>query len=315
MRRLSEPDVIKDAWIRRDVSLAPLTTFGIGGRARTLAAPRNEDELIEAVRRFAGEGAFYIIGGGSNVLVCDEPIDAPVILTTALNAVTVDEGEDEIYVHCASGSVLKDIVALSARRGWTGLEFSAGIPGTVGGAIAGNSGAAGGAMDSVTASLRTVETEGTVREWKGRDIEWGYRSCGPLMDSARGVLGATLRLARSTPDAVAEKVRDAMRMRRSQPLSSRTAGCVFKNPPGDSAGRLLEACGCKGMSVGGVRVSELHANFFENTGGASADEVLRLAGECRRRVRDAFGVWLSFEIKILGAAGESVYEGGQAKTA
>jgi UDP-N-acetylmuramate dehydrogenase len=168
--------------------------------------------------------------------------------------------------------------------------------------VAGNSGTANGTVSSVVEGIRTIETDGSILWRDSSGIEWGYRNCSLFKDGGSVALAVTLRLVRSDRERVSELVRSAMRSRNSQPVRSRTAGCVFRNPKDDSAGRLLDASGCKGMSVGGARVSEVHANFIENIGGCTAGDILSLAEKCRKRVIDAFGTPLRFEIKTLGFA-------------
>jgi UDP-N-acetylmuramate dehydrogenase len=194
---------------------------------------------------------------------------------------------------------MKEAVALSLENGWSGLECAAGIPGTVGGAVAGNAGSKTGAVGSSVERVVTLERDGSRAEWSGRGIDWGYRSC-PLFEGGdRIAQRVTFRVRRSSRDEVARLAAETMRGRKFQPVSARTAGCVFKNPPGDSAGRLLDESGCKGISVGGARVSESHANFIENHSGSALD-IMSLALLCRKKVLAKFGTYLDFEIKTAG---------------
>jgi UDP-N-acetylmuramate dehydrogenase len=243
---------------------------------------------------------FYVLGGGSNVLIADGVLETPVILTAGISGITVKNSGDEVYVDCLAGTCLKNVVSLAVKNGWSGLESAAGIPGTVGGAVAGNAGAAEDAIGLKVESVVTVEEDGSIAEWDGQKIAWGYRHC-PLFSSVKRIaLSVTFRMWAADKREVAATAREVMKGRKTQPLSSRTAGCVFKNPPSDSAGRLLDASGCKGMSVGGARVSETHANFIENYGNCAAADILALATACRKKVEQAFGTVLDFEIKTMG---------------
>jgi UDP-N-acetylmuramate dehydrogenase len=152
-----------------------------------------------------------------------------------------------------------------------------------------------------------MEEDGSVMDWAGQEIEWTYRCCPLFALKKRLVRKVTFRLRIGDKNEVAKAMKVVMEARKSQPVMSRTAGCVFKNPSGDSAGRLLDASGCKGMSVGGARVSEAHANFIENDGNCTAEDILSLAIECRRKVEEVFGASLDFEIKTIGIPGVYAY--------
>jgi UDP-N-acetylmuramate dehydrogenase len=303
MRKLPAPD-LPGSFIRHGVSLAPFTTWGVGGIAETLFTPQCRDDLLRAVewaRDNAGD--FYVLGGGSNVLIADGLLETPVILTTGMSGITVRNSGDAVYMDCLAGTCLKNVISLSVKNGWSGLECLSGIPGTVGGAVAGNAGTATGAIGPEVENLLAVEKDGSTIEWAGREIAWSYRHC-PLFGSEKRVaMSVTFKMRVADRQGVAEAAKRVMEMRKSQPFASRTAGCVFKNPPSGSAGRLLDASGCKGMSVGGARVSDSHANFIENDGNCTAGDIMALAALCRKKVQNAFGTSLDFEIKTMGFPG------------
>lgn len=300
MLRLSAPDGLRKL-VKTGFSLSDLTTWRVGGRAKTLVAPLCEESLVLSVKWLSSEADdFYVLGGGSNTLVADGEIDTPVLLTTGMSKVEICRSGSDIFVKCGAGACLREIFMLAVREGWSGLEFAAGMPGTIGGALVGNAGTPLGDISSIVESVRVVRSGGVVENLKGNDIEWGYRKSG-LMDGDAGVISmAVLKLRESAKDIVASNVMAAVKNRRSQPIGAKTAGCVFKNPPGDSAGRLLDVSGCKGLLVGGARVSPLHANFIENHAMSSAEDILNLAMTCRQKVRDMFGINLQFEIKAVG---------------
>ena len=288
------------------VTGADLTTLGIGGEIRMLLEPRSESGLISMIRRLRMEGSsFLVIGGGSNVLMTDGVLETPIILTAGINEVSVREDGDVIFVSCGSGVRLKDVLAVTLREGWSGLEFAAGIPGTVGGAIMGNAGTPRGEICSSVHSVRASNCEGIVSDFGEGSIEWGYRKCSLSDEKPIVVSSVMFRLRRSTRESVIEEAARAANDRRNQPSGRMTAGCVFRNPPGDSAGRLLELAGCKGMKVGGAAVSEVHANFIENFGGATASDFASLALRCREKVMERFGIRLRFEITTIGVSLEN----------
>ncbi|MDR3322171.1 MAG: UDP-N-acetylmuramate dehydrogenase [Synergistaceae bacterium] len=300
MLRLSAPEGA-EGLIRRAAPLAELTTWGVGGTAGALLSPRGEDQLIFILKWLYSEGLRpYILGGGSNTLAADGEIDIPVILTRGMSSVKVERKNDAIYMTCGAGVELREIFARCSSEGWSGMEFAAGIPGTIGGALMGNAGTPGGDIASVVNSVRVVDSRGLVSDLGKSDVEWGYRRSslsegGPLFISL-----VVLKFSASTKEAVRAGAKLASEARKSQPLGARTAGCVFKNPLGDSAGRLLEMSGCKGLYVGGARVSPIHANFIENYEDSTAMDIAKLAVTCRRRVYEAFGVLLGYEIKSFG---------------
>ncbi|MDR3165512.1 MAG: UDP-N-acetylmuramate dehydrogenase [Synergistaceae bacterium] len=288
------------SYVRYNTPLAPLVTWGVGGAARMMFVPRTEDELAGAVSWIHSNGEdFFVLGGGSNVLISDAAFEIPVINTVKMSAITVRRSGDTAYMDCLAGTPMKEVLALSLKNGWSGLECAAGIPGTVGGAIAGNAGSKAGSVGASVESVVTLEPDGSRTVWSGSEINWGYRSCSLFEGEKRIAQSVTFRTTSSSKDEAARLAAETMRGRKFQPVSSRTAGCVFKNPPGNSAGKLLDMSGCKGISVGGARVSESHANFIENHCG-SARDILSLALLCRKKVLMKFGTHLDFEVKIAG---------------
>jgi UDP-N-acetylmuramate dehydrogenase len=262
--------------------------------------PRTEEELSKAVSWARSNGTdFFVLGGGSNVLISDAVFEIPVINTVRMSEVTVRRSGDTVYIDCLAGTPMKEVLALSLKNGWSGLECATGIPGTVGGAVAGNAGSKTGSVGSSVERVVTLEPDGSRAEWSGKSIEWGYRSC-PLFEGEKRIAqSVTFRFRQSSIGEVERLAAEAMRERKFQPVSAKTAGCVFKNPQGNSAGKLLDESGCKGISVGGAIVSESHANFIENHSG-SASDILSLALLCRKKVLDKFGTFLDFEVKMAG---------------
>ncbi|MCL2684468.1 MAG: FAD-binding protein, partial [Synergistaceae bacterium] len=185
MSKLQAPD-LKGSIAQSYVPLAHYTTWGVGGMAETFFTPRDQDEL-SAVVRWTGENAeaFFVLGGGSNVLISDGVIKTPVILTKGMSEISVSVSGDEIFLDCLAGTQLKNVLSLSARNGWSGLECAAGIPGTVGGAIVGNVGTLSGYVGQAVFRIVTVEADGSVMEWNGCEIDWEYRKCPLFEDGGR----------------------------------------------------------------------------------------------------------------------------------
>jgi UDP-N-acetylmuramate dehydrogenase len=242
----------------------------------------------------------FPLGGGTNLLVRDGGIEGAVISLRSFRRIGVLK-RDSKHVHLAveAGASLHRVIHYAAEKGYSGIEGLAGIPGTIGGAICGNSGARGYEMKDALVSAEVLDKGGNIKRMDVRDMSFGYRSSGIAPDEF--ILDAELRLAVSDRESVSEKVENFLRMRReSQPVWEHTAGCVFKNPPALSAGRLIDEAGCKGMRIGDVEVSTMHANFFANRGAATAADFLALMKEVALKVKEMSGVILEPEIKIVG---------------
>lgn len=285
--------------IRTDVPLAPWSGYRTGGIARWFAAPRSEEELLGALRHKEREGVpCFILGGGTNTLIGDETFDGLVIATSEWTGIRdLSAGMLEVE----PGTSLRALIGATVRRGWAGLEGFIGIPGTIGGAVWGNAGGAAGGIQPLVEMIRVVEPDGAPRWIEGASLPWRYRSSGL---GARAIVRVRLRLR---PGADPEALRAAAnavfaRKRATQPLGATSAGCVFRNPPGESAGRLIEAAGLKGVSLGGARVSDHHANFIVNEGRATSREISELIERVRNRVAERFGIWLEREIVHTRAA-------------
>ena len=294
-----------------DVDVSKLTTWGVGGVAKLVLTPRNEEGLRGALEWFnRQQRTFAVVGGGSNLLLADGEIETVLLSTGELGGLNAEMDGDDVILDCGAGVPMKSAFALSMKEGWSGLEGVVGIPGTVGGAVVGNAGTKQGAVGRNVHSVRLLRADGIAEDICGEAVDWSYRysslaGCGVLSR-------VRFRLVRSSIEDVREAARSAMQERRSQPTGVRTAGCVFKNPPGHSAGRLLDEAGCKRFTVGGACISSKHANFFVNRGGASARDIMALIDICRERVRVKFGVGLQLEIKMIGFPQEVLHAFGQA---
>lgn len=273
------------------------TTFRIGGPARRFVRPGTMEELTGLLDMAEAEGwPVLMLGSGSNLLASDGGADALVIHTGRLDAV---RRTGEQTIHAQAGIPLARLASFALREGLAGLEFSHGIPGSLGGAVCMNAGAYGGEMAQVvTAVTAWFPNEGTVRLERG-ELELGYRHS--LFSRRRGaVLEAELALEPGDGGEIRARMEDLIRRRREkQPLEYPSAGSTFKRPEGHFAGALIEQCGLKGARVGGAMVSEKHAGFLINAGNATCGDVLELMEQVRRTVREQTGVELEPEIKLV----------------
>lgn len=272
------------------------TSLRIGGPADALVIP---DDIAEVTRilRFATENGIRIsiMGNGTNLLVHDGGVDGVVIkIKDSLDDVAICQER----ISVGAGYLLPRLCRLVASHGLSGLEFAAGIPGTVGGAVVMNAGAHGGAMSSVVTKVKVVGFDGRVDELNKSEMDFRYRSS-KLQDSNMIVFEARIELKKANSRDIERRIADYMEWRRErQPLDMPSAGSVFQNPENDFAGRLIELSGCKGMTVGGAQVSDHHANFIVNRGNASAENVLQLIRQVQQAVTAKFGITLAPEIKI-----------------
>ncbi|HLA24148.1 MAG TPA: UDP-N-acetylmuramate dehydrogenase [bacterium] len=284
-------DVRQDEPLRRHVS------FRIGGPADVLVAPRTMEELRDvALHLFRQRIPFTVLGAGSNVLVSDLGIRGVVLkIGKGVDRIRID-GETVV---AESGAGLPALAKLSAARGLAGLEFSAGIPASVGGAVVMNAGAHGHAMAEVVRAARIITPDGE-QVLPAEALGFAYRTSAlPAVNCV--VLEATLQLTRSDPAQVRGRTEEWLRQRgETQPLGPPSSGCVFRNPPGDHAGRLVDLAGGKGLAVGGARVSDLHANYILNIGRATAADVAALMDKVSALVMEKFRLRLEPEIKFLG---------------
>lgn len=288
--------------VRRQEPMARHTTFRIGGPADLFVRCDTLADLVECLRILDDDGVpWTVVGRGSNLLVSDAGYRGAVIaLGREFKRHSVLDESITAGGACVLGYVVQDAFA----AGLGGLEFAVGIPGTVGGAVAMNAGTRDRWMSSVTESVTVyVPGRGMVR-LRQDEVAWGYRAAG-LPDGAV-VLEAVLRLELADRARIRAQMEASLKRRRArQPIGLPCAGSVFKNPPGDSAGRLIEAAGLKGTRLGGARISEVHANFIVNEGRATAADVLGLVRKVQMTVRDRYGIQLEPEITLLGSFDEA----------
>ena len=280
-----------------DVRMAGLTTWGAGGSADRVYAPADVEDLAGFLARLEPATEVFWVGLGSNLLVRDGGIGGVVILAgRGLGGIGQCGNRT---VRAGAGVPCAKLARHCAMRGLAGGEFLAGIPGTVGGALAMNAGAHDVETWDLVRKVETVDRSGR-RRWRGRsDFEIGYRSVGGVRDE--WFTCAELRFAPGDPASVRARTRSLMRARTaSQPTGRRSCGSVFRNPPGDYAGRLIEACGLKGLRVAGAVVSEKHGNFIVNDGTAAASDIEALIELVGSRVFAKTGIRLDPEVRVVG---------------
>ncbi|MBW2272050.1 MAG: UDP-N-acetylmuramate dehydrogenase [Deltaproteobacteria bacterium] len=287
--------------VRFGVSMAKHTSLRVGGRADAIASPASPAELAGALRVCHSHGLRHtVLGKGFNTLVRDEGIDGLVLLLGGLRELEERPG---LLLRAGAGVSHSQITRFCVERGFAGLEFAAGIPGTVGGWVAMNAGIGSREAKDVVREIEVVSPTGRRRRHLRRaSLHFRYRALRGLAPGSV-VVSALFAVGLADREAVRAEVALKLAARaRTQPLNIPSCGSVFKNPTGDFAGRLIEAAGLKGLQVGGAQISPVHANFIANTGGASAADVLALIEQARDRVERESGVRLETEVKILGRA-------------
>jgi len=284
---------------RKNEPMSEHTTFKIGGPADVFIEPRNEEEAAKAVSICRENNIpISIIGNGSNLLVSDDGIEGAVIcFGHRFSEITVDGCE----IYAESGALLSHVCIAAGDNDLEGLEFAFGIPGAVGGAVFMNAGAYDGEVKDVITSIRVLEADGTISEVPASEAGFSYRMSRFQSEPERVILGAKFSLKKGDGEAIREKMREISHKRKSkQPLEYPSAGSAFKRPEGYFAAALIDSCGLKGVSVGGAQVSEKHAGFIINRGGATASDVLGLVELVKERVYAEKKVILTPEIRKLG---------------
>jgi UDP-N-acetylmuramate dehydrogenase len=286
---------------------APFTTIGTGGEAALLVTLATRNALVEVLELVESSGCVWTcLGAGSNLLVADRgypgvliKLDEDFHYVEGLPPHPVSAGS-QVRITVGGGAYLTRLSAVAAEAGLSGLEAACGIPGSVGGGVAMNAGAHGWSLAEVVEEVQVASASGLV--WMPADaLEWGYRHC--RLPKASIVTAVRLLLTPGDPEAILVHHRTLLRRRRTtQPRAVRTFGSVFKNPPGEAAGRLLEAAGLKGVRRGGAEVSNVHANFVVNLGDATTADVLVLMTLMRQGVQRASGISLEPEVRLLGAS-------------
>ena len=284
--------------IVRDALMKNYTTFRIGGPADLLIQPSSEEELIRIAAYLRQKDiSAVVLGNGSNVLVKDGGIRGVVIKIGKNMGNIRTEGEE---LTAEAGALLSAAALATADGGLTGMEFAAGIPGSVGGAVFMNAGAYGGEMSQIIVSCRALMPDGALREFSKEELKLGYRTS-VFSQNGGIVTSCRMKLQAGDRETIYGYMRElAGRRTEKQPLNLPSAGSTFKRPEGYFAGKLIQDSGCRGLRVGGARISQKHAGFVVNEADASAEDVIRLIRLVQMRVRDCFGVDLEPEVRIIG---------------
>ncbi len=286
--------------VQRDVPLAPRTSVRVGGAAEGFVRPADVDDLVAALR-FAARRQLpvHVLGGGANTLIGDGGVPGLTIKLREDDEVVRDLG-DRVGLELSAGAPSGRLVQLAKEHGLLGAEWAAGIPGTIGGMTAMNAGTRAGEMKDNVVEVCLVGEDGA-RWVPAATLAFGYRHAEL---ASRVVSAVRLELRKGDPAQVSSSLaameKDRFYRRSTQPLHLPNSGSVFRNPPGDAAGRLIEACGLKGSACGGAQISEMHANFIVNRGGATADDVVTLMARARDAVRERFEILLALEVRLVG---------------
>jgi len=278
-------------------TLDAYTSFKIGGPADVLVEPADVDDVRRVVKQAGAKKIPLFVVGGTNLLIRDGGIRGIVVSLSKLRAI---KEEPEAVLYAEGGVGMPTLIGHAIRRSLTGLEWAAGIPGTVGGCLVMNAGTRLGEMKDSVKAVRLVNMKGDLMELPAASIPFEYRRA----RLPKGiVVGVWLQLREGVRAEIEKVVKDYLHYRKeTQPLTMHSAGCVFKNPPDDSAGHLLEVTGLKGLRIGDAEVSTKHGNFIVNRGRASAADVIRLIRTVRRTIKRKAGVQLDLELKIVGEA-------------
>ena len=299
--------------MRMNESMKKHTSWRAGGKAERIYIPADLADLSQFLLSMPKCEPVHVVGLGSNLLVRDGGLRGTVILLHAkLNTLRLEQHSDENrLVYVEAGVTCAKVARFTALHNLAGAEFLAGIPGTVGGALAMNAGCYGVETWEIVERVRVLDRSGYLKERDTKEYKISYRQVNLKSDIGLSVdssgeewfVGAWLRLRRGNDTTSNKKIKELLSKRiNSQPLSLPSAGSVFRNPPGDHAARLIESCGLKGFSVGGAMVSTKHANFIVNTGNAMAEDIEAVIAEISKRVKRKTGIKLTQEIRIIGEA-------------
>lgn len=289
------PEIVR----KRDYPMKKLTTLRIGGPADFYVEPSCTDELKKILSYCAGSGVpFFLLGRGSNLVVKDGGIRGVVcsLRNSFFSQTEVKNGR--LLIHSGAGATLRQIAQYAQASALAGLEFMEGIPGSLGGGLRMNAGAYKSSLMDVVESVSVMGPDGVLEEVEGENIHADYRSCAFFENKI--ALSAVLRAYSGVPEQIRERMTEMREMRLKTQTQSPSAGCAFKNPPGCSAGRLIDSLGLKGFSVGGAQVSDRHANFLINKNNATSQNILELIQIIQERVLAECGVNLETEVMIVG---------------
>ncbi|MBI9044264.1 MAG: UDP-N-acetylmuramate dehydrogenase [Anaerolineaceae bacterium] len=285
--------------LQEDVLLSSFTSNRVGGKVEGLIICRSAVELQNTIEQLWSLGSpFRLLGGGSNILICEEGISGIVVHNQA-KQIKIIENQEQDIIWAEAGAALNSVANYAAVNGFAGLEWAAGIPGTLGGAVYGNAGAFGSDISSNFNMAEILHPINGKQSWDSKKLDFKYRSTKLKRESQNVIiLEVTLKVFRNDAEVVLARMQAIREKRKIKQPPGPSSGSMFKNPPGDSAGRLIEAVGLKGFQIGNAQISTKHANFFINNGGASADDFHKLIRTAKEKVFDEFGIKLELEVEL-----------------
>lgn len=295
-KKLKELNII----FKIDEPLAPYTSIKIGGPCKRMIFPEKENSLLEILKFLENsETPFFILGGGSKLLVSDKGFDGVVVNLCKFKGIEIiKENEKKITLKILAGTRISEIIGMGIKKGFGGIEFLGGIPATLGGAIKMNAGAFGNTISQLVKTIK-VYKNGSLKNIKSEESLWEYRK----FKENGIVISAELEMEKMGREKIKEFLKKFLEKRKkTQPLFEKTFGSVFKNPPTHYAGALIEACNLKGYQIGSAKISEKHANFIINLGDAQAEDVLQLIKLAQEKVFLKFGIKLEPEVNFLGCS-------------
>ncbi|MGM0410565.1 MAG: UDP-N-acetylmuramate dehydrogenase [Bacillota bacterium] len=283
--------------VQNDISMKKYTTFKVGGEAKIFITPLTIDALAKSLKTiYKSDYPFFVLGSGSNIIVSDSGYDGIVIYLEKLNQINVKNN----IITAETGLSLSKLANKAKEASLSGLEFSSGIPGSLGGALFMNAGAYGGEMKNVVESVLTLDYKGNYKEVNAKKLNLSYRNS-LLQKENLIAVKATIKLQKGNKKEIAAKMKELNKKRKEkQPLSWPSAGSIFKRPENDYAGRLIEEAGLKGYSIGDAQVSKKHAGFIINKGKATANEIKELIKKIQEKVYKMSGIKLEVEPKFIG---------------
>jgi len=294
---ISNPELDALPEIRKDEILTKYTTFQVGGPAAYFLETNNSDLIEKAVKiAIKNQIPYSALGGGSNILVSDKGFNGLII---KLNSTACEFVEPDV-LEADAGTSLAKVIRTSLSHNLTGLEFAVGIPGSFGGAIAGNAGTSGHGIAEYVEKLKYLDKNGVLRICEKKQLDVSYRYTRFKYTPTEIIISASLKLKIGNPTESQTLIKAALEKRSWQPKGAWCAGCIFKNPVNNVAGKLIDEAGLKGKKIGGAKISEEHGNFLLNTGHATAEDIVILISFVKQQIRDQFGIQLEEEVRYLG---------------
>ncbi len=291
-----------DGAVRFDELMSNHTSLKIGGPVNTMVFPADPVSLKQVLAAANSENIeVFFFGAGTNLLVGDGRFEGIAVSLKNFHDIelTRDVDENKVVLYVGAGVSLPKLMSVAKKNGYSGLEPLAGIPGCVGGAVYMNAGSFGTEMRDLIVSVALMNKKGEISIVDAHELSFSYRSAGLPDDSV--ILSANIRLSKDDPAEVGKRMKDYLKRKKAvQPLGEHSAGCVFKNPENESAGRLIDEAGCKGMKVGDIEVSTMHANYFINKNKGTCKDFTALMKKVRAKVQNKFGINLEAEVRIIG---------------